>query len=227
MRTVVAKVGKCGRALVVVTLLGVLTLIAPPPAAAEPIELASGVFQFTRLSGTYLSPGATAELSIGLYAGDPETDAYPPPYVCGPAAACAGRTFNLSVSDSLTRTPNSDNHAVGGIFQTGGEMYFINSFVYAITAGSVVAPSEGTAFTLFTFSGTLSGTTRSGLSRTLQLNGDGVAMGYWNRHGWMATTYDFGEAPVPEPASLLLLGTGLAGIGGLRRRMRAQRSAGT
>lgn len=225
MRTVVAKVGKCGRVPIAVTLLVVVSVIAPASAAAEPIELTSGVFQFTRLSGTYLSPGATAELSIGVHVGDPDTGAYAPPYICGPAANCAGRTFNLSVSDSLTRTPNSDNHVVGGIFQTGGEMYFVNSFVYSITAGSVMAPSEGTAFTPFTFSGTLSGTTQSGLSGTLQLTGDGFATGYWNRHGWMATTYNFGEAAVPEPASLFLLGTGLAAIGGLRRRIRAQRAA--
>jgi hypothetical protein len=140
------------------------------------------------------------------------------------APECSGRTINLSASDSLTRTPDSDNNVVGGIFEVGGTMYFVDSIVYSIVAGSIVAPVEGPASTWFRFAATMTGTTNSGLSRALELSGGGSATASWNsRYGWVATNYKLeSPATVPEPASLLLFGSGLAAVGGLRRR-RAQR----
>lgn len=199
-------------------------------AAAEPIQITSGSLVFpaspipivVELAGAgFTFTGRTGTQQIWL---SPHGDCLVPECLPGSTLSLhtVGSEATYIFATAIYQGQTFDNF--GGIDARSG--------LLTEWTGSLDLPSDfagGSLSAPFSFSGAFRLTDdQTGFVRQVDLFGSGVATvtfgpygspEYPNAFGTQSVRFDFADvAPTPEPASLLLLGTGLCGIAAARRR---------
>ncbi len=194
------------------------------PVRAETIQITSGAFTWVRSSGD--APDVTMAGSGFTFEGAATGGIFAPRIDCISPVCLPGSTVDLHLFFSGGDLPG-DVVLNGKVFDNIGGLAATASLLAEWT-GSLEVPSgfSGGALTApFAFTARFFFTDPSQLQQFVDLTGSGIAtlgfrtFGESSAFTLTSATYALQEsAAVPEPMSMMLVGTGLAGLAALRRR---------
>lgn len=211
------------------------SLAAVSPARADTISITGGLLTLPSLDGTApMTLSGTDGVRAFTFDGFISHEAAIDLYGCRPCASPTSIDITEAADADGHVTYGSESYATGtGAMDTEGTMGFEISAGLTLLPTPVSASQRFTFSTPFTASGRLfppvipgglgSALTGSGIATVMLAADSSVQPTGWK---FLSATYRFnqgsgGPAPVPEPASFLLLASGLSALVASRRRSRS------